>query len=285
MNQNNYGKRLIAVHDLSSQGRVALMVVIPILSVMGIQVNPLPTALLSASTNYKRFRMTDLTGEMTGIIEHWKEENQLFDAIYTGFLGSEKQIEIVIDLINNFKNHHNLIIIDPVLGDKGRLYSTMNDKNVIGMRELLKFANVITPNLTEVCLLLQENYHNYFPLDTIKQFAIRLSDIGPSTVVITGVNDKERNDMTSVVGYTRADGSFFHITCEYIPSEYPGTGDIFTSVFTGCLLQGCDMHFALQQAVDFTLLAIKETYALGSSPHEGAIFEKVLYTLAAGKAI
>ena len=152
----NKVKKIAAVHDLSGMGRVSLTVVIPILSSMGFQVCPLPTAVLSNHTQYPDFSFLDLTDEMPKIIAQWKKLNVQFDAIYTGYLGSPKQIQIVSDFINDFRHEDSLIVADPVLGDNGRLYTNFDMEMVKEMRHLIKKADVVTPNMTELfyfCLL------------------------------------------------------------------------------------------------------------------------------------
>lgn len=273
--------RLAAVHDLSGLGRVALMVVIPILSSMGIQVTPLPTAVLSANTDFKNFRMLDLSEQMKQFIQHWKEEEVSFDAIYTGFLGSAEQVDIVKDLINSFKKENQIIVIDPVLGDDGKAYTTMDCEMICKMRGLIAFADVITPNLTEACLLLDKNFKNKYELEEIKEYAFKLSGKGPEIVIITSVDDPAGKDITSVVAYNKKNNKFWKVSCSYIPASYPGTGDIFTSVLTGCLLQGDTLPIALDRAVNFTSIAVRTTYGRDYKNNEGVIIEKVLDTLKA----
>jgi len=276
MVSKNQIPRVLAVHDLSCLGRVALMVVIPILSAMGIQVNPLPTALLSSSTNFKRFKIVDLTSQMEDFIQHWKDENIVFDTIYTGFLGSAGQIKIVKNLIDYYQSEKCMIVIDPVLGDDGCIYSTMKQDNIDGMKELIKSADLITPNITEACLLLDEPFQTNFTTERIMEFAHSLSDKGPKTVVITGVNNIEKLDITSVIAYSSKDNSYHFESCEYIPARYPGTGDIFTSILIGCLLSEIQLSKALVNAVNFTAFAIKETITTDYDINEGATFEKAI---------
>ena len=151
-------KKIAAVHDLSCYGRVSLTAAIPILSHMGFKVCPLPTAILSSHTQFPHFSFLDLTDEMRKIINEWKGLNLKFDAIYTGYLGSPEQIHIVSDFIDGFKQKDSLIVIDPVLGDNGRLYAGYNEKMIPLMRELIKHADVITPNLTELFYLMDKPY-------------------------------------------------------------------------------------------------------------------------------
>ena len=158
-------KKIAAIHDLSGYGRASLTVAIPILSYMGYQVCPLPTAILSAHSEYKDFRSFDLTDQMQGIIDHWKELDLHFDALYSGYLASEKQMNIVSGFFDDFSQDDNFILVDPVLGDHGKLYPGMDTGMITGMRELCNKANVITPNLTEAAFLL-DGQDLYFSTDT-----------------------------------------------------------------------------------------------------------------------
>jgi len=279
MCQKKIIEKAMAIHDLSGLGRVALMVVIPILSTLGIQVIPLPTAVLSASTNYNGYKYFDLTKEMQEIITHWSEEKIEFDCIYSGFLGSSSQIQIVINLLQKFSRPHQLIVVDPVFGDNGKLYASMDKKIVNEMKKLIQYADVITPNTTETCQLLDVEYTATLPLKTIKNYAYQLAQKGPETVIITGVNDCLREDLTAVVAYQKKTNQYWKVSCTYIPEHYPGTGDIFTSVVTSCLLKGDSLPLALDRAVHFTSICIRATSGSEVRPHEGVLLEKVLDSL------
>lgn len=244
----NKVKKVAAVHDLSGVGRVSLTVVIPILSSMGFQVCPLPTAVLSNHTQYPNFTFLDLTDEMPRIIAEWRRLNFRFDAIYTGYLGSSRQIQIVADFIDDFRQEESLVVVDPVLGDNGRLYTNFDETMVQEMQQLITKADVITPNLTELFYLLDEPYKEENTDEELKDNLRRLSDKGPEIVIITSVpvlNDRHR---TSVYAYNRQGGRYWKITCPYLPAHYPGTGDTFTSVVTGALLQGDSLPIALDRA-------------------------------------
>lgn len=228
-------RRIAAVHDLSGVGRVSLMVVIPILSTMGFDVCPLPTAILSNHTQYPEYSFLDLTDEMPKMIAGWKKLEIEFDAIYTGYLGSPRQIQIVSGFIDDFRREDTLIVVDPVLGDNGRLYAGMTKEMVLEMRVLARRADVLTPNLTELFALLDRPYQHECSDELLKEALKALSAQGPDTVIITGVPVVGRPDLTSVVASSRSDGRAWKVTCPYLPAHYPGTGDAFTSVVTGAL--------------------------------------------------
>lgn len=277
--QNN-NKKVVAVHDLSCIGRVSLNAVIPILTSMGLEVTPLPTALLSCHTQYPDFTFLDLTTEMRKIIANWKAQGFRFNAFYTGYLGSPEQVQVVSELIQDLRRPNDLIVVDPVLGDNGHLYKGMNEEMVGQMCELIKLADVITPNMTEMFLLLGEPYrNNNFNDDELKSYLRALSQQGPSIVIVTSVPVIDTPHLTSVYAYNRNGNRYWKVTCPFLPAHYPGTGDSFTSVITGSLLQGDSLPLALDRAMQFTLQGIRSTFGYDYSNLEGIMLEKVLSNL------
>lgn len=275
----NKVKKVAAVHDLSGVGRVSLTVVIPILSSMGFQVCPLPTAVLSNHTQYPHFSFLDLTDEMSRIIAEWKKLDVEFDAIYTGYLGSPRQIEIVSGFIEDFANDDSLVVVDPVLGDNGKLYTNFNQAMVDEMRHLITKANVITPNMTELFWLLDMPYKDKNTDEELKHYLRLLSDKGPEIVIITSVPVQEDEHKTSVYAYNRQGDRYWKVTCPYLPAHYPGTGDTFTSVVTGSLLQGDSLPIALDRTTQFILQGIRATFGYEYDNRDGILLEKVLHNL------
>ncbi len=275
----NKVKKVAAVHDLSGIGRVSLTVVIPILSSMGFQVCPLPTAVLSSHTQYPEFSFHDLTGQMPEIIAQWKKLNIQFDAFYTGYLGSSLQIQIVADFIDEFRLPDSLVVIDPVLGDNGKLYANFDEQMVKEMRHLITKADVITPNLTELFYLLDKPYKVDNTDEELKEYLHLLSCQGPQIVIITSVPVLEDSHKTSVYAYNRQGNRYWKVTCPYLPAHYPGTGDTFTSVVTGALLQGDSLPIALDRATQFILQGIRATFGYEYDNREGILLEKVLHNL------
>lgn len=275
----NKVKKIAAVHDLSGMGRVSLTVVIPVLSSMGFQVCPLPTAVLSNHTQYPDFTFLDLTDEMPKIISEWKKLNVQFDAFYTGYLGSPRQIQIVSDFIDDFRHPDSLVVADPVLGDNGKLYANFDERMIIEMRRLIRKADVITPNLTELFYLLDEPYKQDNTDEELKRYLRLLSDQGPQIVIITSVPVKGDNNKTSVYAYNRVGDRYWKIVCPYLPAHYPGTGDTFTSVITGALMQGDSLPIALDRATQFILQGIRATFGYEYDNREGILLEKVLHNL------
>lgn len=273
-------QRVAAIHDLSGFGGGSLSAVIPILSTMGIQVCSLPTAILSTHTGgFPDFHFRDLTDDMRLIVSHWRRLSLSFAAIYSGFLGSAEQVGIVRDFIRDFRGPETLVVVDPVLGDDGKLYDTMGEGMVTGMRSLVASADVITPNITEAGLLLGEpSLPATSGTDEIKAWARALADLGPRCVIVTSV-PADFGRGTSVVAFDREAGRFWKVACPYIPACYPGTGDIFASVISGSLLQGDSLPLSLDRAVQFVSMAIRTTFGHNFPEREGVFLERVLPSL------
>lgn len=269
-------RSIAAIHDLSGIGRTSLMAVIPILSTMGFNVCPLPTAILSNHSQYPDFSFLDLTDEMPRIIEQWTKLGVRFDAIYTGYMGSPRQIEIVCGFIERFRRQETLVVVDPVLGDNGSLYSKMTQEMVEEMRELASRADVLTPNLTEACALLDRPYKADCSNEELKEIIAALSECGPDTVIITGAPVPGQPGLTSVIARSKTDRRTWKVTCPYLPAHYPGTGDSFTSVITGSLLQGDSLPIALDRATQFILQGIRSTFGYKMDSRDGILLERVL---------
>lgn len=272
-------RRIAAIHDLSGIGRTSLMAVIPILSTMGFNVCPLPTAILSNHSQYPDFSFLDLTEEMPKIIDQWEKLGVNFDAIYTGYMGSPRQIEIVCGFIERFRRDETLVVVDPVLGDNGHLYSKMTQEMVEQMRRLARRADVLTPNLTEAFALLARPYKTDCTTEELKDLIAELSEMGPDTVIITGVPVPGQSGLTSVIARSKSDLRTWKVTCPYLPAHYPGTGDSFTSVITGSLLQGDSLPIALDRAAQFILQGIRSTFGYKMDNRDGILLERVLPNL------
>lgn len=271
-------KRVAAIHDLSGFGRASLSVIIPSLSSMGIQVCPLPTAILSNHTGgFETFSYVDLTDYMEDYIDHWKKLGIEFDCIYSGFLGSGRQIDIVSDFIDSFRRENTLVVVDPVMGDNGKFYASFTSDFVPLMRRLISKADIITPNYTEAAFLLgMEECPEKLSLDEAKDWMRRLCEMGPKMVAITSVPSNEDKTRTNVLAYNRPDNTFWRVGCRYIPASYPGTGDIFASVMTGSLLQGDSLPVALDMAVQFISQCIKASFGFDYPKRNGVLLEREL---------
>ncbi len=268
-------KKVCAIHDLSCIGRCALTVVIPVLSQLGTQVIPLPTALLSSHTGgYTDFSFLELTDEMSKITDHWKSMETKFDSIYSGFLGDEKQIEFVLDFAQYCRKKNNsLFFADPVMGDDGIKYQTYTDIMCELTRDIAKKADVITPNLTEACILLGIPYHENFEKNEIKDMLISLSNSGKTSVVITGISDSD-----GTIGaryFDRETGGYGNHFTKKLDVSYPGTGDAFSSVVLGALLKGRSLGESVFSAVSYVYSAVELTHRMGTPVREGILLESI----------
>lgn len=277
---------VLAIHDLSGFGRGSLTTVITVLGSMGIQVCPMPTSLLSTHTEFEEFSFLDLTREMEKFIEHWQKLGLKFDAIYSGFLGSPSQAALVKRCIELFSHKDTFTLIDPVLGDNGSLYPTMSQNMVNEMKNIIRSANIISPNITEAALLLDEPCPDSLDRKTIIEWLRRLAAMGPDTVVITSaiLNDEpEQGAASSVIAYSRPPQSsqeeFWQIKCEYIPAHYPGTGDIFASVLTGSILRKEELQVAVARAMRFIATGIEQSEIAKEPRRNGILLEQMLDTL------
>ncbi len=279
--------RVAAVHDLSGFGRSSLNIVLPVLSIMGIQACPLPTAVLSTQTSgFDDYYFQDLTDAMRSIIAHWESLGISFQGIYSGFLGSADQIALISGFIDRCRGYSvPLVVVDPVLGDDGETYGPVTPEMVRGMRSLVGKAQVITPNFTEASLLLDVPMVKEIGTDEIKGYLRKLSDLGPEKVIITSVPICGREHFSSVYAFNRDDQTFWKVCSDYIPASYPGTGDMFASVITGSLLNGESFPESIDRAVQFVFKAIRATYGKGIPVRNGVLLEKVLSTLLEGVPI
>lgn len=267
--------RIAAIHDLSGFGRCSLTVAIPILSAMGLQCCPLPTAFLSTHTGgFKGYTFLDMTEEMERTAEHWKSLSIEFQAIYTGFLGSSGQIEIVARFINEFKGNNTVVVVDPVMGDWGEMYSTYTEELCEGMKMLAGLADVITPNLTEAALLLGIPYYELKDINSALIAAERLGLDRKRSVVLTGVSSSEGS--IGAACFDAGTGKLELIETRRVPQEFYGTGDVFSSVLTGALVRGEQLPDAVRRAVEFTRLCGEHTAAEGLPISEGLDFEPLL---------
>ena len=257
--------RVAAIHDLSGFGRCSLTVALPILSAMGVQCCPLPTASLSTHTGgFEGFTFLDMTDEMPKIAAHWKTLDLGFQAIYSGFLGSERQIGIVADFIRDFRQEDTVVVVDPVMGDHGDVYQTYTPAMCTGTARLAEMADVITPNLTEATLLLGVRYDELPAGEAgCREIAERLSLDGRRSVVLTGASAEPA--LTGAVCFDAVTGKTDLIQTRQVPREFHGTGDVFASVLTGALVRGAALPEATRQAVEFVRACAQAT-ARQSSP-------------------
>ena len=265
-------KNVLALHDLAAYGRCSLTCVIPVLSAMGIKVCPLPTALYSSDTGgFGAVYAKDLTEEMPKVLEKLRAIPARVDGIYSGYLGEPAQVKIVEGLL---REHECLKVVDPVMGDNGRLYSAFNEEMVEQMRVLCRCADVITPNITEAAFLLSEDVPETLTIEEAKAFALRLYKAFGAAAVITSVC------------LTCEPEKIFSLVCEgedvrmvgvrKLSAHFPGTGDVFASVLTGRLMQGATLYEATEAAAKFTTDTMEKTVEAGTEVREGLLLEGCL---------
>lgn len=272
--------RVAAIHDISGYGRSSLTIVLPVLSALGVQACPLPTALLSTQTSgFTDYYYKDLSDDMEQIINHWNTLDIDFQGIYSGFLGSPRQIGIVSDFIDTFSRGNALVVVDPVMGDDGKTYGPIEEDLVLGMRRLIGKADIITPNYTEAALLLDRPYSTEISVSEIKEWLRDLTDMGPRRVIITSVPISAAERCSAVFAYDRKYERYWKVSCEYIPASYPGTGDMFASVIVGSLLKGDSLPIAMDRAVQFAALSIRASFGYEVPHREGVLLERVLPNL------
>ena len=272
--------RIAAIHDLSCFGRCSLTIALPVLSAMGCQCCPLPTALLSAHTGFPGNTFLDLAAEMGRIAEHWAAMDLQFDAIYSGFLGSADQVDTVARFFDTFKKSDTAVIVDPVMGDHGTAYRTCTPELCRGMRVLAENSDVITPNLTEAALLLDRPYEEIRQSDAY-EVVRRLSLGGRRSVVLTGYSSE--SGQTGALCFDRDSGESKAVQTPREPQDFSGTGDLFVSVLAGGVARGVPLFQAAQAAADFVRDCIARTLAEGLTEQDGVDFEPLLGQLTSSK--
>ena len=271
-------KRVVTIQDISCVGKCSLTVALPIISAMGIETAVIPTAVLSTHTAFKNFTYRDLTNDLPKIANHWKQEKFEFDGIYTGYLGSIEQIDMLKEFFKQFKTSENFIFIDPVMADNGKLYAGFDTNFVKEMKKLCKTADIIVPNLTEASYMLEKEYKEIYSEQEIKNMLIELSNLGPKYVVLTGVSFK-KNEL-GVMSYNKETNKFFTYFKEKVPAKYHGTGDIFASTLVGAITNNSTLEDSLKIAVDYVWETINDTYKTNKEDVYGVNFEtKIPYLI------
>ena len=265
-------KKILTIQDISCVGQCSLTVALPILSASGLETCILPSAVLSTHTaGFSGFTFRDLTDDMPQIQKHWQKENIKFEAIYTGYLGSVKQVGYVRNILDTMGTENCVRIVDPAMADNGKLYSIFNDEYVAAMRTLCASADILIPNITEACFLADAEYREEYDEGYIKELLLKLAKLGSKTIVLTGVSYAPGK--TGVIVYE--DGSIRYYEHDKISKGCHGTGDIYASAFTGALMNGKEIFEAAKIAADYTVKCIVNTQ--GDADHwYGAKFETAL---------
>lgn len=271
----------LAINDISCVGRCSLTVALPIISAMGIECSILPTAILSTHTGgFEGFTFLNLEDEFAPIKKHWKSINRDFDFVYSGFLCTEKQIDLVCEIIDDFKTEKNFILVDPAMADNGKLYSIFDMKFANKMKDLCMKADIIIPNITEACLLTGMEYKDGVQTkEYISELIYRLGQLGVKQIVLTGVSFNEGTIGAAAYDVKRDELRYY--VREHISGYFHGTGDIFGSVLVGALASGHDLIDSTKLAVDFTVDSILATVKYEDIDYKyGVNFEEVISTLA-----
>lgn len=271
-------KRVVTIQDISCLGKCSLGAALPIISAAGAETAVLPTAVLSAHTAFTHVYKRDLSEDMEAIFASWEKEGITFDCVYTGYLASRKQIDIVSRFLDRLPEENKTILVDPVMGDFGRLYTGFQDTFPGHMADLCAHADVIVPNLTEACALLDEPYREDFTEAQLLELLRRLCAMGAKCAVLTGVSPVGSTDKLGVLKYDSRDGSIFSYFGERVQTEQPlhGTGDVFASACVGALAAGIDLDNALALAVDFTARSVACWAAAADRRWYGVDFESAL---------
>lgn len=267
-------KRILTIQDISCVGKCSLTVALPIISAMGIETSILPTAVLSTHTMFKNFTVRDLTDQIRPITAHWKSEKIDFSAVYTGYLGSFEQIDLMKELFEEFRTEVNVIFVDPAMADNGKLYTGFDEAFAKHMATLCAKADIIVPNLTEASFMTGVEYKEKYEEAYIKEVLLKLAALGTKICILTGVSFEEGK--TGVMGYDSTNGEYFYYAHEKLPVSYHGTGDIFSSTCVGAMMNGMDWKNAVQVAADYTAECIRMTLKDPSEPWYGVNFEQAI---------
>ncbi|MCQ2363414.1 MAG: pyridoxamine kinase [Acidaminococcaceae bacterium] len=265
-------KRVLTIQDISCMGQCSLTVALPIISACGVETVILPSAVLSTHTaGFKGFTCRDLTEDIPAIVDHWQREGIRFDAFYTGYLGSAKQIDYVKDIFATLGRGDYLKIVDPAMADNGKLYPAFDQGYVEKMKELCAAADIVVPNITEACYMTGNEYRTVYDREYVRRLCIGLQTLGAKKVVLTGVSYASGRTGVMVAD---GDGETYY-EHEFLPNSCHGTGDVYASVFVGALMRGRDIVSAARIAADFTVACIR--YTAGDVEHwYGVKFEPLL---------
>lgn len=268
-------KKIALINDLSGFGHCSITVELPVISHLKVQCCPVPTSIFSNHTGYPSFYLKDFTDDMLPYIKEWKKLGLEFDGICTGFLGSARQIEIVHWFLKNFQTSQTITIIDPVMGDHGKPYQTCTEGMCQQMKELLPYADILTPNLTEACILTNTPYKEQWKLKELQELSRRLSEKGPKKIVITGIPQG-----SYVANYCwQTDREAAVIKTHKVGTSRSGTGDIFTSIIAADAVNGLEFYDSVRKASHFIKKCIQRSIEMELPLTDGVCFEELLYQL------
>ena len=266
-------KRIVSIQDISDLGKCSLTAALPVISALGVECAVMPTAVLSTHTMFRGFTFHDLTDEMEPVARHWKEQGIKFDAIYTGYLGSYRQIEIVKRFFADFGEGAK-IIVDPAMADNGKLYTGFTPEFALKMAELCRGADVVLPNITEACFMLGREYKEDYDRAYITDLLDGLRELGAKDCVITGVSFEKGK--LGVMKLDSETGECFEYYTDRQPESFHGTGDLFSSAVVGGIMRGMSIDNALKLACDFICESIRLTIAEEGHNTYGVNFEQAI---------
>ena len=273
-NHNNQ-KKIALINDITGFGRCSVAVQLPIISQLGVQCCVLPTSILSNHTGFPSYSFQDFTPHMHEHIDEWRKLNLQFRGICTGFLGSAEQISIVRDFIDEFGGDDCVTLVDPVMGDEGKAYGTYTPEMCGRMAELVAHADIITPNITEACILANVDYDPHMSFDDAFSLAQKLCDMGPSKVVVTGV---EHGSTMSNACLERGREPFT-VTGEKLGEQRSGTGDVFSAIIAADAVNEVPFRKSIEKATRFDHDCVQASIDLGIPRTDGLAFEEKLHTL------
>lgn len=273
---HNHQKKIALINDMTGFGRCSIAVALPVISMLRVQCCPLPTSIFSNHTGFNSFYYQDYTDHMQPSIDEWKKLDLQFSGICTGFLGSARQIAIVSNFIKDFKKEDNLVIIDPVMGDYGHPYPTYTADMCEKMKALVELADILTPNMTEACILTDTPYEDKkWHLSEIEAMASKLASQGPSKIVITGITQGEY-----IANFCYETGKPYRVLRTHrVGTSRSGTGDIFTAIIAADAVNGVPFDQSVKKASNFIKKSIQRSIELDIPLTDGVCFEEVLHTL------
>lgn len=271
---HNHQKKVAVINDISGFGRCSIAVALPVLSVMGVQCCPVPTSIFSNHTGFPSYFFEDYTDRMQPYIDEWKKLGLSFNGIASGFLGSREQIEIVARFFRDFRTKDNVIVVDPVMGDYGKAYATYTEEMCGRMRHLVKYADIITPNLTEACILTGTSYHSdRWKMAEIRELVKKLSRMGPEKIVITGI---PQGEFIANFCYESGKREIKLLRTLKVGTQRSGTGDIFSAIVMADAVNGVGFQESVKKASRFIKKCIQKSIELDIPVTDGVCFETVL---------
>nr|WP_178630075.1 pyridoxamine kinase [uncultured Mediterraneibacter sp.] len=275
MNNHNHQKKIALINDFTGFGRCSIAVQLPIISMLKVQCCSIPTSIFSNHTGFESFFFTDYTPNMEVYMKEWEKLDLQFKGICTGFLGSAEQIQIVSEFIGKFKGEDTVVVIDPVMGDYGKPYATYTEQMCREMIHLVRYADIVVPNVTEACILTGTPYKEKWTTKELYVLAEKIAEIGPEKVVITGIPQKT---YVSNLCYEKGKGHEM-IRTHKIGNSRSGTGDIFSAIISADAVNGVEFTKSVRKASKFIKQCIQKSIEMEIPLTDGVCFEELLYTL------